>query len=177
VGIEELDLMPQRKGAWKPKCTVSIAEIVLTFLEEQARCSGNQETGGIIAGLGSVEEGMVVISHASDGGPRASSSPTFFSRDTAHCQRIVDEWASHSSGNIDYLGEWHKHLEDDPKPSLRDLETLEGIARDPKYHVATALLLIIGNSNTRSSLRVFLIDAKGRCAPMDWQLCNERLNI
>lgn len=164
--------MLRRREAWKPKCTISIKENVVDFLEQQARCGANQETGGIIAGLGSVEEGIVLISHASESGPTASRGPTFFSRDTAYCQRIVDEWASQSSGEIDYLGEWHKHFEDDPKPSARDLETLEGIVRDPDYHVTRALLLIIGNSNTRASLRMFLIDHKGRCAPMDWQLCS-----
>lgn len=164
--------MLRRKVDWKPNCTISIKENVLSFLEEQARCATNQESGGIIGGLGSVDEGIIVISHASDGGPAASRCPTFFSRDTAYCQRIVDEWASQSSGKIDYLGEWHKHFENSPKPSLRDLETLEGIARNPDYHVATAILLIIGNSNTRSSLRIFLIDNRGRCASMDWQLCN-----
>jgi len=166
----------RRKGAWKPKCTISIKENVMSLIEEQAQFSTNHETGGIIGGLGSVREDRIVISHASGCGPAAVQSATFFSRDTAYCQRIIDEWASHSSGRIDYLGEWHKHLEDDPKPSLTDLQTLTGIARGPDYHVFTAILLIIGNSNSRSSLRVFLIDNKGRCASVHWQLWDEKLN-
>lgn len=160
----------RRRGVWKPKCTISIKEKTLSFIEKQARYATNQETGGIIGGFGSVEEGTIVISHASDSGSAATRCSMFFSRDTVYCQRIVDEWALQSSGKIDYLGEWHKHFEDNPKPSLRDLKTLEGIARNPDYHVTTALLLIIGNSNVRSSLRIFLIDYKGRCASMDWQL-------
>lgn len=162
----------RRRQVWKPKCTISINEKTLNFIEEQARYATNQETGGVIGGFGSLEEGTIVISHASDGGSAATRCPTFFSRDTTYCQRIVDEWASQSRGKIDYLGEWHKHFEDNPKPSLTDLETLGRIARDPNYHVAIALLLIIGNSNTRSSLRIFLIDHKGQCASINWQLYN-----
>jgi len=176
VETEETNLKLQRRRTFEPKCTISIKGNVLSFIEKQAQRATDKETGGIIGGFGSAEEGTIVISHVSDGGPAANCSPKFFSRDTQYCQRIVDKWASESSGKIDYLGEWHKHFEKDPRPSFRDLQTLKEIARSPDYHVATALLLIIGSSNTRSSLRVFLIDHNGQCVSMDWQFWNKNLN-
>ena len=158
----------RRKRHSKTKCSISITERVLGFIEGQACLATKEETGGIIGGLGSVEEGSVVVSHASDGGPSAKRKRYFFSRDTVYCQKVVDVWASQSDGKVDYLGEWHKHFEDDPKPSITDLQTLKTIADKPDYHITTALLLIIGNSNKRSSLRVFMIDNKGKCTRLNW---------
>lgn len=154
-------------------CRVSVTREVLDFLECQAADATRHETGGIIAGSGSVDEGTVVVSRASDGGPAASSTLTSFSRDTRHCQALLDGWAGESTGRIDYLGEWHKHFENEPSPSRRDICTLASIARDQAYHVAAPILFIIGQSNSRSSLRVFLIDAEACCAATDWEVREE----
>lgn len=151
-------------------CQVSITEEVLAFLEDQAKASPNRETGGIVAGSGLAEDGTATILKASDGGSRALRQQSFFSRDTTHCQQLVDEWAVESGGMIDYLGEWHKHLEDDPTPSRQDVRTLRDIARSPDYHVRLPLLLIIGRDNLRSSLRVFAITVNGLCLSFNWTL-------
>jgi len=154
-------------------CRVAVTREVLDFLEYQAARASKHEVGGIIAGSGSVEEGLVVVWRASDAGPAASSTPASFSRDTPHCQALLDGWAAESFGRIDYLGEWHKHFESDPSPSRRDLSTLASIAQDHAYHVTVPILFIIGQSNNRSSLRVFLVDAEGCCAATDWGVREE----
>jgi integrative and conjugative element protein (TIGR02256 family) len=158
----------------KPRCAVFIDENVLLLVENQGQRATDAETGGIIGGLGSMELGQIVISNASDAGSGAMHLPTFFSRDTAYCQRMVDEWARKSCGKVDYLGEWHKHFQDDPKPSKTDLETLAGIADSPDYHVKTPLLLIIGNSNRRDTIRVFGIGCAGKCTLLDWKASRGR---
>jgi integrative and conjugative element protein (TIGR02256 family) len=151
-------------------CQVSITEEVLVFLEGQAQASPNRETGGIIAGSGLAEDGTATVLKASDGGPGALHRRRFFSRDTSYCQRLVDGWALDSGGTIDYLGEWHKHLEDDPTPSRQDVTTLREIARSPDYHVRLPLLLIIGRDNLRTSLRAFAITVNGLCLSFNWTL-------
>lgn len=147
-----------------------IAAEVLDFLEEQARSSPDRETGGIIAGCGTVGDGTAMILKASDGGPAALRRRGFFSRDTAYCQRLVDTWAAESAGAVDYLGEWHKHLEDKPRPSRQDILTLAEIARSRDYHVSLPVLLIIGRSNDRSSLRVFTVSESLFWRPVRWQV-------
>lgn len=151
-------------------CSVLISEEVLAFLEKESQASPSRETGGIIAGSGSAEDGTAVILKASDGGPKVVRRRMFFSRDTAYCQRLVDKWAAESAGTIDYLGEWHKHLEDEPKPSRGDVQTLHDIARSDDYHVRLPILLIIGKNNLRTSLRAFSVTRSGRCLKTDWRV-------
>jgi integrative and conjugative element protein (TIGR02256 family) len=94
-----------------------------------------------------------------------------FSRDTAYCQRFLDRLAVESKGEIDYLGEWHKHHETEPRPSSRDITTSRNIAASPDYHVDVCVLLIIGRSNRRNSLRAFAVNATGEVEKVSWGLC------
>lgn len=149
---------------------VLIAEEVLVFLEQEAQASPTRETGGIIAGSGSIKDGPAVILKASDGGPGALRRASFFSRDTDYCQKLVDEWAAESAGAIDYLGEWHKHLENNPRPSRQDIRTLHDIARSSDYHVRLPILLIIGRNNHRTSLKAFMVTDNGFYSRVDWQV-------
>jgi len=149
--------------------SIGITEKVLRFIEMEAAKTKRVETGGIIAGKGSHEEGKVLITHASNSGPRAVRRKRSFMRDTSYCQGLLDQWAIQSKGEIDYFGEWHKHFEIEPRPSVLDLDTMQRIASDRNYHVEQAILLIIGISNRRDSLRAFIIGSK-EILEADWYM-------
>lgn len=149
---------------------IGISEGIVYFIEHLAETAGNQETGGILGGVGKIEKRNVVITDASGPGPAAIQESSFFSRDTEYCQSVVDDWAKKSLGAIDYIGEWHKHLEANPRPSKRDIETLKSIAGSANYHVRYPILIIIGKSNLRCSLRVFVIDDEGNSVETSWQI-------
>lgn len=156
------------KAAAKRALRLQIKEEVLAFIEATAADSPAVETGGILAGLGSLAVGEVVITKASPPGPQALTRHHYFSRDTIYCQGVLDQWVFESQGRVDYIGEWHKHFEVIPHPSFLDIATLRNIAVSSSYHVQQAILLIIGESNCRSSLKSFVIDAKGNCYTIDW---------
>lgn len=141
---------------------------VLTFIEAEATRS---ETGGVLAGCGGLLLGTAHITDASGPGPKARRTMYSFSRDTAYCQRFLDRLAVDSKGGIDYLGEWHKHHEKEPRPSSRDITTSRDIAASPDYHVDVCLLLIVGCSNRRNSLRAFAVHATGQVERVNWGLC------
>lgn len=144
---------------------------VLGFLESEAAKATRTETGGVLAGRGDLEQGEVHLTHASKPGPNAKKTLFSFTRDTIYCQQFLDRVAIESKSQIDYLGEWHKHHEADPRPSFRDIITSREIALSPDYHVRLCLLLIIGRSNHRRSLRAFVISPSGDTARIEWSVC------
>ena len=144
---------------------------VLDFIEQESAKASRTETGGVLAGHGDLIKGEVHITHASKPGPKARRTMFSFSRDTNYCQQFLDKIASQSHGQIDYLGEWHKHHEHLPRPSWRDIATSTDIALSSNYHVDLCLLLIIGRSNCRASLRAFMVDREGVTARVVWDVC------
>ncbi len=148
---------------------ITISASALKLMEEESSRAKFTETGGVIAGTGSIETGKVHISHASLPGPRARATRYFFQHDRKYCQKFLDDLAIQSSGKIDYLGEWHKHFELVPRPSGTDVKTLMSIAENSDYHVRRPLLLIIGVNNRSDSLRVFVTDKSRKLIPTDWK--------
>lgn len=162
--------MPKRRQP-DTKCRLMIHASVLDSLEQESAKAPRTETGGVIAGCGDLMSAEVHVTHASKPGPRARRTMFFFSRDTNYCQQFLDRLAVDSDGEIDYLGEWHKHHEDVPRPSGRDIATSSEIAMDADYHVNLCLLLIIGRSNKRDSLRAFVVDGAGCTTRIEWEVC------
>jgi integrative and conjugative element protein (TIGR02256 family) len=144
---------------------------VLEFIEAEAAKATRSETGGVLAGRGGLSMGGAHITDASGPGPKARRTMYSFSRDTTYCQRFLDRLAVESRGEVDYLGEWHKHHETEPRPSSRDITTSRNIAASPDYHVEVCVLLIIGRFNSRNSLRAFAVDRMGQVERMSWGLC------
>lgn len=158
----------------KQNLCLKIEEKVLDFIETQSSKSKLVETGGIIAGKGSFEEKMIIITHASDGGPKAIKGKVLFSRDTQYCQSLVDKWTTKSIGKVDYVGEWHKHFEEIPFPSTQDKNTMRSIASTRDYHVNYPILLIIGISNNRDSMRIYMFDNKGKIFGVPWEVVSNK---
>jgi integrative and conjugative element protein (TIGR02256 family) len=110
-----------------PKLLVSPE--VCSFITATATASPSAETGGILMGFHDGDDISVV--RASDAGLNARRSACGFLRDTKHCQAVLD--AEHARSGADYVGEWHTHVIDLPRPSEGDLATLAGIILDQDY--------------------------------------------
>lgn len=156
---------------------VFIHQEALAFIEGESDSSPRKETGGVLAGRGAFEAGEVHITHASKPGPRARRTRFSFERDNAFCQQYLDEVARRTGGLVDYIGEWHKHHERVPHPSWRDIRTAAEIADNPDYHISLCLLLIIGESNRRSALRAFIVNAGGGMSEVKWKACDDQACI
>lgn len=157
--------------------SLGIHSRVLEFLERESSAFPNDETGGVIAGEGNISIGQAFITVASGPGPQARRSRFSFRRDTQYCQQLLNAWAVDSMGVTDYLGEWHKHHESNPTPSSTDILTCRRIAANPNYHVEECLLLIIGQSNRRDSLRAFVVPRSGKVNQIDWSISNDEVTL
>jgi integrative and conjugative element protein (TIGR02256 family) len=160
-----------RRRRHNSKYRLLIHTSVLDFIEAEAAKATRTETGGVLAGRGDLMNGEVHLTHASEPGPNAHKTMYTFARDTVFCQQFLDKLAMESKGQIDYLGEWHKHHEAEPKPSWKDIRTSKDIALKPDYHVELCLLLIIGRSNHRNSLRAFVVNPAGVTKKIAWGVC------
>lgn len=97
------------------------------------------EAGGIF--IGSHRGQHVEIATCTTPLPGDVRRPTSFDRkDPGHHAAASAAW--HASGGLDsYVGEWHTHPVDDPKPSHRDLQTWRRITRRTREPV---IVLIAG---------------------------------
>ncbi|WP_040668651.1 Mov34/MPN/PAD-1 family protein, partial [Nitrolancea hollandica] len=92
----------------------------------------------------------VVVTHASDAGPRAIQEPGMFHRDTAYCASILND--HYERFGVDYVGEWHSHTIPLHQPSSGDLATIAAIMHDPDYaFTAFGLLIVVHESEQMSS--------------------------
>lgn len=154
---------------------VSISFAALKLMEQESARSKYTETGGVVAGFGSAETGNIHISHASLPGSGAKATRYSFQHDRKFCQKFLDDLAAQTNGKIDYLGEWHKHFERDPRPSGIDVRTMISISENSDYHVSQPLLLIIGINNRSNSLRVFTTCKTGKLTLTRWKACAENV--
>ncbi|WP_051677393.1 Mov34/MPN/PAD-1 family protein [Bradyrhizobium sp. URHD0069] len=58
-----------------------------------------------------------------------------------------DEIFDHHARGLDYVGDWHTHPEDTPKPSPDDLTSIAEVVRRSTHHLSGFLLLIVGRSS------------------------------
>ena len=119
------------------------------------------ETGGILIGFRDTNGSMQVLA-ATAAGPKAVEERNRFERDHKYCQDRLDEAAAKYGEHGQYIGEWHSHLQTQPQPSARDIESLTGIADAPNYHTNEPIMLIAGlDPNSRKVKHI-----NGSCFPL-----------
>ena len=114
-------------------------EAIVRFTEAKA----DRETGGVLIGHAD-EAGYVMVIEATDAGPNATETPTRYEHDVPYVNQRLREAAERLGDRGRYVGEWHSHLERDPRPSPRDIESLSDIAAAPNYLTAEPVMVIAG---------------------------------
>lgn len=107
------------------------------------------EAGGIMLGRLILDCSDVIVDDATKPHPDDKRSRLFFWRSNKNAQqRVVDAWNG-SSGTQIYLGEWHTHPEDVPKPSCVDIQNWNRILGRSRFEQGFLLFVIIGRRETR----------------------------
>ena len=128
---------------------VIITEEALKIMQDEISKNPALETGGILIGYRE-QLGNVVITLASEPGPKAIKKKTRFIRDTEYCQKIVHESYRECGNKGLYLGEWHYHPYPDNRPSNIDLLSLTAIAEQKEYVLDKPVMIIFSNKGELS---------------------------
>lgn len=113
-----------------------------TALRAYAEAKPKVETGGVL--IGSEEDGLVIVREVTDSGPKAEETPTHFRYDADHINAKLRDAADRLGEKGVYVGEWHTHLEAQPKPSARDVESLSDIALAAIFLTDEPVMIIAG---------------------------------
>jgi integrative and conjugative element protein (TIGR02256 family) len=126
---------------------VAIDPKVREFIQEECRASGEIETGGVLVGKRTWNDGVVVTS-ASGPGPKAVQSQNEFHRDVAFCQEFLQDSAEKLNDAGLYVGEWHYHPNGSTNPSNQDIRSLSEIAEQPQYLTERPISIIVGKDRS-----------------------------
>jgi integrative and conjugative element protein (TIGR02256 family) len=120
-------------------------ETAYAVIEAETLDSPGVETGGILVGRQLTHQGwpVLVVLGASGPGPSAQKMPLSFEPDHVAHQRELDEWRHrYARYEVDFIGMWHKHPPEIPRPTAGDLHQTRDILEDPSYVLPDGGLLI-----------------------------------
>lgn len=119
--------------------------------------ASTNETGGILIGYYSANLKGAYICDATKQTTDSVSRPCSFERGIRGLKKlIIKYWGDKQY----YLGEWHFHPQNSPRPSSQDVNEMIGISHNDKFKCPEPILLIIGQkrSEYNISLNIFIND-------------------
>lgn len=129
------------------------------------------ETGGIL--VGKVQKRCAFIRYVIGPGENAYHTPNKFQRDGEYSQKQLDVIASKTLGEEDYLGEWHSHPSNS-RPSIRDIESMNWVAKNENYAVTQPILLLcIFSGKNNWHVQCFVVN-NGRLLKLKVDTCSRR---
>jgi integrative and conjugative element protein (TIGR02256 family) len=127
--------------------TLDVPEEVLEPIAEHLSQSGfGVESGGIILG-GKVEgENRYIVKEMTLPSPEDESGPFSFIRNAEPANKLISRAWKESDGTTNYLGEWHTHNEETPRPSFVDKDLIQQVISEKSSLFDCVFMIIIGNS-------------------------------
>lgn len=114
----------------------------------QRRC-WSPEAGGILLGRLLLDDDHVVVDEVTVPGPHDRRGRFRFFRAEHPAQGIVNEAWARSGGELNYLGEWHTHPENDPTPSRHDRREWRRLVTMQTYEQSSLFFVIVGRHQLR----------------------------
>ena len=99
------------------------------------------ETGGPMVGYASVDHALVIVDVAGPG-PRGFCTPDSVTIDGAYATAFTAKASRESSGQFQYLGDWHVHNGDHAEPSPRDFVALRKLPASNAWGYPTVSLIL-----------------------------------
>jgi integrative and conjugative element protein (TIGR02256 family) len=123
--------------------------------------SRSHESGGQL--FGTVTPDLVTICAVSGPHARDQRSRYSFRSDPGGAQRAINRFAKR---RLHYLGEWHTHAEDRPRPSASDYVAIRAIFEHSELNTAALILLIVGLAPADWDVGVWYMNASGGLVPV-----------
>jgi integrative and conjugative element protein (TIGR02256 family) len=129
--------------------SVNVNQKAIDFMQGLIKENPKIETGGVLAGY--IEaNGDVIITNASEAGPKAIKLATKFEKDVEFCQNFLDKLYLESNKKVVYVGEWHSHPSVNNRPSGTDIKSLSEIAMQKEYLTDNPTMIIFSNNGNPS---------------------------
>jgi len=123
----------------------AVIRCIDTFMQGDG---GEREAGGLLLGLRR-DPHIEIVEATLPAAGDLRESHHFHRRDPSHQQAATRAWRK-SGRIIDYVGEWHSHPEDRPKPSRLDRD--EMLRRSEEHRGEALVELIVGWSELYAGL-------------------------
>lgn len=114
----------------------------------------NLESGGIVLGRISPNQ-HIIVDELTSPTSKDKRGFYFFERDRGNAQKIINKRWKESNGEQIYLGEWHTHNENIPKPSKRDYEMIKNQLKSSIMEIDFLILIIIGQKENYFGIETF----------------------
>ena len=132
--------------------TLKISEkIIDQMLQFKQDTNDKHESGGILIGY-YIEELSFTLTNITTPSKLDRSSRFFFTRNKNSAQNAINKFFKESNGKKIYLGEWHSHPEDMPKPSFLDCKSIKEQIKLNKLNSKIIFMIIIGNGGFSISI-------------------------
>lgn len=128
---------------------VSPAALLAMQAHVQRHCF-SPEAGGILLGRLMIESDHVVVDEVTVPGPHDRRSRFRFLRAQRPAQAAVNKAWARSAGELNYLGEWHTHPEDDPTASRHDRAEWRRLVTIQTYEQPSLFFVIAGRRKIRA---------------------------
>lgn len=135
---------------------IHFADLVLAhFARFRQTRVWRKEAGGQL--FASINGSKIVICEAT--GPRSTDrrGRVFYEPDRASEQSEIEDMFSRG---LHYVGDWHTHPEQFPKPSRQDMTTMESRVKLSRHHFAGFIFVIVGKSPPPDGLAVIIHDGE-----------------
>lgn len=134
---------PECPACGRPRVKrIVLSSAAKAALKSYAEAKPKVETGGVL--IGYEDSGTVHVFEVTDAGPHAEETPVRFRYDADHVNAWLKDAADRLGKRGQYVGEWHTHLEPNPRPSARDIESLTDIAAAPNFLTDEPVMIIGG---------------------------------
>lgn len=111
------------------------------------------EVGGCLVGC-QIDESLVVT-HASEPGPRAKMSRYSVNIDNKYTTRFSNEINTVTNNKLYYIGDWHTHLSTDLRASQTDVKALKVLNNYVPKGLEYSIISVILNHFNNNQLKVY----------------------
>ena len=147
----------------------SVSQTVIDSIEVECRRNPENETGGILVGVRT--ESRSFVTHCSGPGVIWSSSTHHFTKDTEYSQEVLNFLYEYFG--VNYLGLWHKHPVDYPRPSDGDVANAMTEIADLNIGLKELLTPVCFLTDNRVSISPFVVRG-GYAHSIDWDVVTDR---
>lgn len=132
------------------KYKISISDVIMNAIIKYRQVNNNCEAGGMLIGSIVTNSDEIEVYDYTEPLKEDNSNRLSFRRSNKHNEIIYKKWKESNYTKL-YLGEWHTHPQEIPKPSLIDIASWK---------------MLLSKSNTESEILIFII--MGTCYVEIW---------